>query len=405
MQFKRATAFRRSVPVAVLVGLMAFTAPIPPVAAYADNAAQQLESELSVARAKLDELSHRLELAAATVEDTEFQLEETTSEIESLKSQIKEGKEKVSAAQADIAVTVTESYKGGDFSLLDLILSSNNFDELTSRLFYANKIAVQNSAKIKEVNGLISTLSEQKESLSQKEKQLSSLLEERKVSKRDLEASRAEVQSYVDGLSDELQAVLKSQREAEAERQKAELEAQQLAQQQRPQGNTGNVGNSESNSGNADNADGVGSSGNNGGAAGGGNSDASSGNLSSVTRSAIVTAAQSQVGVAYELGACVPGVAMDCSGLTYYAYRQAGVSITRTSRSQYNQVVRAGNLKSSAGSLEPGDLVFYQRGGVIYHVAIYIGAGNVCHANGYGQGVVITGVFYDAGFCGGGSPV
>ena len=401
MQFKRATAFRRSVPVAVLVGLMAFTAPIPPVAAYADNAAQQLESELSVARAKLDELSHRLELAAATVEDTEFQLEETTSEIESLKSQIKEGKEKVSAAQADIAVTVTESYKGGDFSLLDLILSSNNFDELTSRLFYANKIAVQNSAKIKEVNGLISTLSEQKESLSQKEKQLSSLLEERKVSKRDLEASRAEVQSYVDGLSDELQAVLKSQREAEAERQKAELEAQQLAQQQRPQGNTGNVGNSESNSGNADNADGVGSSGNNGG----GNSDASSGNLSSVTRSAIVTAAQSQVGVAYELGACVPGVAMDCSGLTYYAYRQAGVSITRTSRSQYNQVVRAGNLKSSAGSLEPGDLVFYQRGGVIYHVAIYIGAGNVCHANGYGQGVVITGVFYDAGFCGGGSPV
>ena len=118
-----------------------------------------------------------------------------------------------------------------------------------------------------------------------------------------------------------------------------------------------------------------------------------------------MAAAQSQLGVEYDLGACIPGVAMDCSGLTSYAYRQAGISISRSSRSQYSQVVRAGNLKSSASALEAGDLVFYQRGGVIYHVAVYIGGGNVCHANGYGQGVVITGVFYDAGFCGGGSPV
>ncbi len=68
-------------------------------------------------------------------------------------------------------------------------------------------------------------------------------------------------------------------------------------------------------------------------------------------------------------------------------------------------MVSAGNLKTSTSALSVGDLVFYQSGGTIYHVAIYIGGGQVVHANGYGQGVVITGVTYDAGFCGGGSPV
>lgn len=99
-----------------------------------------------------------------------------------------------------------------------------------------------------------------------------------------------------------------------------------------------------------------------------------------------------------------PGVAMDCSGLTKYAYAQAGISIPHSSRSQYSLVCSKG-LKTRASQLSAGDLVFYQRGGVIYHVAIYIGGGNVIHANGYGQGVVITSYDYDSGFCGGGSPV
>ena len=74
-------------------------------------------------------------------------------------------------------------------------------------------------------------------------------------------------------------------------------------------------------------------------------------------------------------------------------------------REQYSIVCSRGNLKSSTSQLSPGDLVFYASGGTIYHVAIYIGGGNVIHANGYGSGVVITGVTYDDGFCGGGSPV
>ena len=54
-------------------------------------------------------------------------------------------------------------------------------------------------------------------------------------------------------------------------------------------------------------------------------------------------------------------------------------------------------------SLSVGDLVFYSYNGgaSTYHVAMYIGGGQVIHANGID--VCITGVYYDTGFIGGGS--
>ena len=49
---------------------------------------------------------------------------------------------------------------------------------------------------------------------------------------------------------------------------------------------------------------------------------------------AIVAAAVSQLGVPYVWGGSVPGVGLDCSGLTQYCYAQAGISIPRYSEDQ-----------------------------------------------------------------------
>ena len=122
-----------------------------------------------------------------------------------------------------------------------------------------------------------------------------------------------------------------------------------------------------------------------------------------------VSAILSQVGCNYGHGN-IPGVEWDCSGLTAWAWGQAGHSVTPCSGSgnygQFQICQSNGTWKSDAGSLVPGDVVFYSYdgGNTCYHVAMYIGGGQVCHAIDYGHGVQVTDLYWCNGFCGGGCP-
>ena len=82
--------------------------------------------------------------------------------------------------------------------------------------------------------------------------------------------------------------------------------------------------------------------------------------------------AKAQLGKPYVYAAAGPN-AYDCSGLTSAAWKAAGVSIPRTSQTQYG----AGKSVSKS-DLQPGDLVFYYSG--ISHVALYVGNGTIIHA-------------------------
>ena len=85
-----------------------------------------------------------------------------------------------------------------------------------------------------------------------------------------------------------------------------------------------------------------------------------------------VAAARSKLGDPYVWAASGPN-SFDCSGLTMWAWAQAGVSLPHSSSMQYSSGSRV-----SVSSLQPGDLVFY--GSPIHHVAIYVGGGQVIHA-------------------------
>ena len=83
-----------------------------------------------------------------------------------------------------------------------------------------------------------------------------------------------------------------------------------------------------------------------------------------------VKAALSQIGVTYKFGALSPGVAFDCSGLMVYAWAKAGVSIPRSSRSQYGALTRI-----PTGAAQPGDLIFTRN--PVGHVGMYLGNGQM----------------------------
>ena len=84
---------------------------------------------------------------------------------------------------------------------------------------------------------------------------------------------------------------------------------------------------------------------------------------------AIIAAAYSQLGVPYVWGGTTPGVGLDCSVLTQYCYRQAGIAIPRNSEDQASF-----GRKVPVSEAMPGDILW--RPG---HVAIYIGDDRYIH--------------------------
>lgn len=83
-----------------------------------------------------------------------------------------------------------------------------------------------------------------------------------------------------------------------------------------------------------------------------------------------ILAALSQLGVPYRSIKSEPGVGFDCSGLTIWAYAQAGLEIPRTSRDQFRA---ADEIEQSQA--EPGDFVYYPG-----HISIYLGLDTMVHS-------------------------
>jgi cell wall-associated NlpC family hydrolase len=91
-----------------------------------------------------------------------------------------------------------------------------------------------------------------------------------------------------------------------------------------------------------------------------------------------------QRGKPYQWGAEGP-YAFDCSGLTWAAWRAAGVTIPRTAAGQLAGLPRV------RGRLQPGDLVIYRsRGPSRRHVAMVVGRGRMVEALGRGVPVRAT---------------
>jgi cell wall-associated NlpC family hydrolase len=100
--------------------------------------------------------------------------------------------------------------------------------------------------------------------------------------------------------------------------------------------------------------------------------------------------AKAQLGEPYEWGAAGPS-SWDCSGLTMRAWQAAGVSLPHYAGSQY-----ALTRKVAVSDIRRGDLLYWSDGGAssIYHVALYLGGGQMIQAPRPGRDVEIVPLSY-----------
>jgi len=115
-----------------------------------------------------------------------------------------------------------------------------------------------------------------------------------------------------------------------------------------------------------------------------------------------VSAAKTQLGATYIWGGGdqngPTGGGFDCSGLTLYAYHQAGSDALHGARTAQSQYAATAGARLPGGfdpaSYQPGDLLFYGTADNIHHVAIAIGGGQLIQASTFGEPLNIKPIYH-----------
>jgi cell wall-associated NlpC family hydrolase len=95
--------------------------------------------------------------------------------------------------------------------------------------------------------------------------------------------------------------------------------------------------------------------------------------------------AKRQLGKPYEWAGAGPD-SFDCSGLTQWAWRAGGKSLSHYTGAQYNETARV-----AISELQPGDLVFF--GSDLHHVGLYVGGGQMIEAPQTGEVVRYASIY------------
>ena len=100
----------------------------------------------------------------------------------------------------------------------------------------------------------------------------------------------------------------------------------------------------------------------------------------------VVDRARSQIGTPYSYGSESPRSGFDCSGLVYWAFKNHGDTLPRSSSDQWRLRKHKGYKRVwKRKNLVKGDLMFFRTSGSgVDHVAMYIGHGKMVHSGSSG---------------------
>ena len=194
------------------------------------------QSKYDEAQAKLKELSEQVSSMQSAmndtnnkVEDVQKQIDSTQNDIESKQQEIKQKEAEMAEKRKQLGARMSSNYKAGPQGALELLLSSASFEELTSNIYYLDKISESDKKMIADVKALRDSLDQERQALESKKADL----ENQKASLQTLQADQRaqldkitakqnEAVAYVNSLDDQVKQLI-AQHDAEL------LEAQQAA--------------------------------------------------------------------------------------------------------------------------------------------------------------------------------
>lgn len=198
---------------AVLFGL--------PIHAHAAEATKETTDKLNAAQAQLDEVQAQLDSIAneyAALANKNAQtlndIEGVQGKIDDTQTQIDEKKAELKKKRGDLSDRVSASYKSGGTNILSLLLASGSFEELVANAHYVEKINKSDRDAIEDIQTIQEELDEQKTELESQKADLEKLKDQQTAQMQDMQAKQQEVQTVLNGLSDDVKELM-AQRDSE----------------------------------------------------------------------------------------------------------------------------------------------------------------------------------------------
>lgn len=357
--------------------------------------AQNTANSLSAAEKKLNSINNSISSKEAEIKYVENSIQNTQNEIDQNSQEIKD------------RMYVMQSYMNEN-TFINYIFGANNFTDMLSRIDSFNTLTYSDKELVKTMVEKKKAIESQKVTLENAKKVLESqkveqaaiqtqyetLLEEqrKKVAATQVDANVAASQSKQ--IDESLTAFYESSKKDDVGHVNQLPVPSTPSTNNNTSSNTNNNQSSNTNNEQDSNTDQTTNNNNSNENQNSSNNNQNSStntnqNNSSTTESnaalgvKIANYALAKQGSRYYWGASGPTY-FDCSGLVYWAHKQAGVRIGRTTAAGY-----AGSGKSvSYNNLQIGDVITFNYGRGVAHIGIYIGNGRMVHASGKGSETV-----------------
>jgi cell wall-associated NlpC family hydrolase len=382
---------RRLSCAAVLAAVLTLLAPLAsPQAARATTVDQQ-QAEVERIVDELDRLHTQADILAEDYAEAVDSKRQLDAEIVDAEGRVAAKEQELVELQGDLAEVAVRAYTGNGADVLGPLFS--NAESYTADLRsdqYSRAALDAGTGTTDDLDELITALDDERTELQRLRDEVAQLEATIVAKQADTERLTAEYDTARIDAEAKLGRLIEEeeQRRAEEAWKRLQAEAAAAAANAGGGGSGGSGGGSGADPAGGD-AGGGDTSGDAGGDTGGGAATATFASVPVSGRADVaVNAALSQRGVPYRYAASSPGEAFDCSGLTHYAWAQAGVYLPRNSRAQAAAVPNI-----PPGSAQPGDLIFYYS--PISHVGIYLGGGSLVHAPNTGSYVKVSSVNWD----------
>ncbi|MFF4550698.1 NlpC/P60 family protein [Streptomyces sp. NPDC001435] len=294
------------------------------LSANAANAAPSAKPSKDEVKSKVDKLYEEAEKATEEYDGAKEKQGKLQKEISAIQDNVARGQAALNKLREGLGSLATAQYRSGGIDPSVQLFLSSDPDNYLDKASTLDQLSSQQVQALKKVQDKQRELAQQRAEAAEKLKDLASTRAELGKKKEEVQGKLAAAQKLLNSLTAQEKAAL----------------AAEESRASRTSERTVLNGNASTASGRA---------------------------------GAAYSAAQSKLGSPYVYGASGPS-SFDCSGLTSWAYAQAGVSIPRTSQAQAN----IGTRISSASDLKVGDLVFFFND--LHHVGLYAGNGQILHA-------------------------
>lgn len=202
----------------VAVALGCALVPLAPVQAQAETS-QEVREQIAQDQAQLSQMTSDLQQKQTQIDELQAQIDDLAQQSMDLQNQI------ISDRQV-LRDVVVANYKDGGLSVLEMLFSSQDIDDVVARMYYAQRVSEWQAQ-------VVNQLKDDKAKLAAQMDQISSAKSEQQAQRDELEQQTTQMQQTIDSLNERAAELEEQERQAaeEAARQAAEAAAAAQAAQ------------------------------------------------------------------------------------------------------------------------------------------------------------------------------